>query len=129
MPQVFTPMAPELESMIDKATIKINQKLLSDIHWISVALQGAIDADAMQANMDATDGAVLAERATFLLAATMGKQKAGALVEKALAQSAVGGGSFVEALGQLKAELSDEAALLGYSPQFVDRLLADIKRK
>ena len=89
----------------------------------------AIDADAMQANMDATDGAVLAERATFLLAATMGKQKAGALVEKALAQSAVGGGSFVEALGQLKAELSDEAALLGYSPQFVDRLLADIKRK
>jgi hypothetical protein len=34
----------------------------------------AIDADAMQANMDATDGAVLAERATFLLAEKMGKQ-------------------------------------------------------
>ncbi|MCF8533145.1 MAG: 3-carboxy-cis,cis-muconate cycloisomerase [Reyranella sp.] len=89
----------------------------------------AIDADAMQANMDATEAAVLAERATFLLAATMGKAKAGALVEKALAQSAAGGGSFIEALGQLKAELSDEAALLGYSPQFVDRLLADLKRK
>ncbi|MBI3197964.1 MAG: 3-carboxy-cis,cis-muconate cycloisomerase [Rhodospirillales bacterium] len=85
----------------------------------------AIDADAMQANMDATDGAVLAERATFLLAEKMGKQKAGALVEKALAK----GGSFIAALGQLEAELSDEAALLGYSPAFVDRLLADLKRK
>jgi 3-carboxy-cis,cis-muconate cycloisomerase len=31
----------------------------------------------MQANMDATDGAVLAERATFLLAEKMGKQEAG----------------------------------------------------
>jgi 3-carboxy-cis,cis-muconate cycloisomerase len=85
----------------------------------------AIDADAMQANMDATDGAVLAERATFLLAEKMGKQKAGALVEKALSK----GGSFLAALGQLEAELSDEAALLGYSPDFVDRLLADLKRK
>jgi len=85
----------------------------------------AIDTDAMQANMDATDGAVLAERATFLLAEKMGKQKAGALVEKALSK----GGSFIAALGQLEAELSDEAALLGYSPDFVDRLLADLKRK
>jgi adenylosuccinate lyase len=45
-----------------------------------------IDADAMQANRDATDGAVLAERATFLLAEKMGKQKAGKLVEQALAK-------------------------------------------
>ncbi len=79
----------------------------------------------MQANMDATEGAVLAERATFLLAATMGKQKAGKLVEEALAK----GGSFIEALGQLEKELSDEAALLGYSPKFVDRLLVELKPK
>jgi 3-carboxy-cis,cis-muconate cycloisomerase len=84
----------------------------------------ALDADAMQANIDATSGAVLAERATFLLAETMGKEKAAAVVEKALAK----GGSFVEALGQFQKELSDEAALLGYSPQFVDRLLKDLKR-
>ena len=90
-----------------------------------VAPDLAIDPDVMQANMDATEGAVLAERATFLLAATMGKQKAGKLVEEALAK----GGSFVEALGQLEKELSDEMALLGYSPKFVDRLLADLKRK
>jgi 3-carboxy-cis,cis-muconate cycloisomerase len=90
-----------------------------------VAAGLAIGPDAMQANMDATGGAVLAERATFLLAEKMGKQKAGKLVEEALAK----GGSFIEALGQLEKELSDEAALLGYSPRFVDRLLADLRKK
>ena len=90
-----------------------------------VAMGLTIDPDAMQANMDATEGAVLAERATFLLAEKMGKQKAGKLVEEALAK----GGSFVEALGQLEKELSDEMALLGYSPKFVDRLLAELRRK
>jgi 3-carboxy-cis,cis-muconate cycloisomerase len=85
----------------------------------------AIDLDAIQANMDATEAAVFAERATFLLAEKIGKEKAHALVEQALAK----GGSFIEALGQLKKELSDEKTLLGYSPQFVDRLLADLKRK
>jgi 3-carboxy-cis,cis-muconate cycloisomerase len=84
-----------------------------------------LDADNMQASIDATSGMVLAERATFLLAEQMGKEKAAALVEKALAK----GGSFVEALGQFEEELSDEEAMLGYSPKFVDRLLADLKRK
>ena len=84
-----------------------------------------IDADAIQANMDATEAAVFAERATFLLAEKIGKEKAHAVVEQALAK----GGSFIEALGQLKKELSDETTLLGYSPKFVDRLLADLKRK
>ena len=83
-----------------------------------------VDTDAIQANMDATEAAVLAERATFLLAATLGKTAAGKLVEAALAK----GGSFVEALGQLQTELADDKALLGYSPEFVDRLLADLKR-
>jgi 3-carboxy-cis,cis-muconate cycloisomerase len=85
----------------------------------------SVDLDAIQANMDATEAAVMAERATFLLAEKIGKEKAHALVEAALAK----GGSFVAALGQLEEELSDEKALLGYSPHFVDRLLADLKRK
>ena len=85
----------------------------------------AIDTDAIQANMDATEAAVFAERATFLLAGTMGKQKAAAIVEKALAK----GGSFLEALGRLEKELGDRKSLLGHSPQFVDRLLADLKRR
>ena len=78
----------------------------------------------MQSNLDATDGAVLAERAIFLLAEKMGKARAGAIVEAALAKS----GSFIEALGQFKTELADPKTLLGHSPQFTDWLLADIKR-
>jgi 3-carboxy-cis,cis-muconate cycloisomerase len=79
----------------------------------------------MQANLDATNGAVLAERATFLLAEKMGKTQAGKIVEAALAK----GGSFIAALGQLETELSDPKSVLGYSPKFVDRLLADIARR
>lgn len=85
----------------------------------------SIDTDALQANMDAAEAAVFAERATFLLAKKMGKKKAHAVVEAALAK----GGSFVEALGRLEKELADETALLGYSPKFVDRLLADLRRR
>ena len=84
-----------------------------------------VDLDALQANMDATEAAVFAERATFLLAEKIGKEKAHALVEAALSK----GGSFIAALGRLEKELSDETALLGYSPKFVARLLADLKRK
>ena len=84
----------------------------------------AVDCDSIQANMDAAEAAVFAERATFLLAETMGKQKAHALVEKALAK----GGSFLAALGRLEKELGDRKALLGYSPEFVDRLLEDLRR-
>jgi len=83
-----------------------------------------ISTDALQANMDAAEAAVFAERATFLLAEKIGKQKAAALVEKALAN----GGSFIAALGQLERELADDKVLLGYSPRFVDRLLESLKR-
>jgi 3-carboxy-cis,cis-muconate cycloisomerase len=96
------------------------------MHWARWRWGLSVDPNAMQANMDGTEGAVLAERATFLLLAEkMGRQKAGKLVEAALAK----GGSFIEALGQLEKELADEAALLGYLPNFVDRLLADLKRR
>jgi 3-carboxy-cis,cis-muconate cycloisomerase len=84
-----------------------------------------IDTEALQDNMDAAEAAVLAERATFLLARKMGKREAHALVEQALAK----GGSFAQALGRLETELADRTALVGYSPKFVDRLLADLKRR
>jgi 3-carboxy-cis,cis-muconate cycloisomerase len=84
-----------------------------------------IDAGALQANMDASDAAVFAERATFLLAEQMGKTKAAAIVEMALEK----GGSFLQALGQLEQALTDQKAMLGHSPKFVDRLLADLKRR
>ncbi len=75
--------------------------------------------------MDASEAAVFAERATFLLAEKLGKQKAAAIVEMALEK----GGSFLAALGRLEKELTDEKGLLGYSPKFVDRLLAGVKRR
>jgi len=85
----------------------------------------AIDVDRLAASLAATNGAVLAERATFLLAENMGKEQAGRIVEAALSK----GGSFVAALGRLERELGDEKAMLGLSPKFVDRLLADIRRR
>lgn len=85
----------------------------------------AVDLDAIQANMDAAEAAVFAERATFLLAEKMGKDKAAAIVETALEK----GGSFAAALGRLERELTDSKAMLGYSPQFVDRLLADLRHR
>jgi 3-carboxy-cis,cis-muconate cycloisomerase len=84
-----------------------------------------IDVDRLGASLSATNGAVLAERATFLLAEKMGKEQAGKIVEAALSK----GGSFVAALGRLERELGDEKAMLGHSPKFVDRLLADIRRR
>jgi 3-carboxy-cis,cis-muconate cycloisomerase len=90
-----------------------------------VAAGLVIEPDALQANMDASDAAVFAERATFLLAGQLGKKKAAAIVEMALEK----GGPFLDALGQFEKELTDEMSLLGYSPRFVDRLLADLKRK
>jgi 3-carboxy-cis,cis-muconate cycloisomerase len=84
-----------------------------------------VDTARLQVNLDATHGAILAERATFLLAESMGKDKAAALVEQALMQ----GGDFVANLGRFEKELSDGMALLGYSPKFADRLLASLKRR
>ena len=85
----------------------------------------AIDVERLAASLAATNGAVLAERATFLLAETMGKEQAGKIVEAALSR----GGSFVAALGRLERELADEKAMLGMSPKFVDRLLAEIRKR
>jgi 3-carboxy-cis,cis-muconate cycloisomerase len=47
----------------------------------------------------------------------------------ALTQVQERGGSFIAALGRFGKTAPDEKALLGYSPQFVDRLLADLKRR
>jgi 3-carboxy-cis,cis-muconate cycloisomerase len=38
-------------------------------------------------------------------------------------------GAALSVSGRAAAELSDEMALLGFSPKFVDRLLAELRRK
>ena len=134
--------APQLAATIVSAMVQEHERALGgwQSEWPTIAalcetLGSAVEAmkevapglvlsiDAIQGNMDATEAAVMAERATFLLAEKIGKQKAHAIVEKALAK----GGSFIEALGQLEKELGDEQGLLGYSPHFVDRLLRSLK--
>jgi 3-carboxy-cis,cis-muconate cycloisomerase len=74
----------------------------------------AVDTARLQANLDATHGAILAERATFLLAATMGKDKGARLVEKALGR----GGDFIAKLGPLREGAADGSRFwpFGYSP-------------
>jgi 3-carboxy-cis,cis-muconate cycloisomerase len=134
--------APQLAATIVSGMVQEHERALGgwQSEWPTIAalcetLGSAVEAmkevapglvlsmDAIQGNMDATEAAVMAERATFLLAEKIGKQKAHAIVEKALAK----GGSFIEALGQLEKELGDEQGLLGYSPHFVDRLLRSLK--
>ena len=134
--------APQLAATIVSGMVQEHERALGgwQSEWPTIAalcetLGSAVEAmkevapglvlsmDAIQGNMDATEAAVMAERATFLLAEKVGKQKAHAIVEKALAK----GGSFIEALGQLEKELGDEQGLLGYSPHFVDRLLRSLK--
>ena len=57
-----------------------------------------VDPDRMRANLDATRGAIFAERATFLLRPAVGREAAQAIVEKALAAMRGGGVTFGAAL-------------------------------
>jgi 3-carboxy-cis,cis-muconate cycloisomerase len=108
------------------AVAALSETLGSAVEAMAEVAAGlVIEPDALQANMDASDAAVFAERATFLLAGQLGKKKAAAIVEMALEK----GGPFLDTLGQFEKELTDEMSMLGYSPKFVDRLLADLKRK
>jgi len=89
--------------------------------WPEVAGGLAIDATAMQANRTPPRRRA-GERATFLLAATMARESGRPGREGA------GQRRLVSAPPSASSRrTADEAALLGYSPQFVDRLLADLK--
>jgi 3-carboxy-cis,cis-muconate cycloisomerase len=55
----------------------------------------------MRANIEATRGAVFAERAMMLLAAAIGRDAAHTLVEKAAKQSAAEGRHLAEALAEI----------------------------
>src|SRR4029079_2733603 len=57
-----------------------------------------VDGDRMWANLSATRGSVLAERATLLLAPSLGRDAAAKIVADALASSERGDGTFAEAL-------------------------------
>jgi 3-carboxy-cis,cis-muconate cycloisomerase len=92
-----------------------------------------VDADRMQRNLEATNGLVLAERISFLLAQTLGRRAANALVSEAAARAVETGGSLRDALERdarvrlRPTELDrafDLSGYLGSAPALVERALA-----
>ena len=93
-----------------------------------------VDVDRMRANLDATHGTILSERAMMLVAPVLGRQRAHALLKDALAQSQASGTSLADVIrgtSELAALLSpdvlqsldDPRAYLGAAEQLRLRLL------
>jgi 3-carboxy-cis,cis-muconate cycloisomerase len=68
-----------------------------------------VDAARMHANIESTNGAIFAERAVMLMAPTLGKARAHAVVTEALARSRATGEGFRDAL----AAMPDAVRVLG----------------
>ena len=92
-----------------------------------------IDASRMRKNLDETDGLVLAERVSFLLAEQHGRAKGHELAREAAERALASGRSFAEELADddrlgLSADVLDAAfdptSYLGSAEAFVDRALA-----
>ncbi len=89
-----------------------------------------VDPDRMRANLDLTQGLVMAERVTFALAPSLGKARAKAFMEaacqRAVAEKRHLGavlGDMPESSGLDLGTLFDPAGYLGASDAFIDRIL------
>ena len=91
-----------------------------------------IDAERMRRNLDATNGLVVAERVSFLLAERHGRAEAHEIVRQAAQSADESGGSFEEQLRadarvdltvEELAEALDPTSYLGSAEAFVDRAL------
>lgn len=88
-----------------------------------------VDAARMKGNIEATDGLVLAEGASFALARHMPRQEAQALVREACREAAAGGGHVFDILAERSgapvdwAALRDPARHLGPAAALLDRWL------
>jgi len=98
-----------------------------------------VDPAAMRANLDATHGTIFAERATLLLAERLGREKASALVNRAIEESLATQRNFVDVLAESPQATAvlDAAALhdlrspehyLGVAEQFRRNLIEDKKK-
>jgi 3-carboxy-cis,cis-muconate cycloisomerase len=106
------------------------------LEQLDVALDGiAVHVAAMSANLDRTQGLVMAEAVAMALSPALGRSAAQALVKRAVAEAASGGRSLHEVLGadetlvqQLGrdglARVMAPAAYLGVSATFIDTVLA-----
>lgn len=92
-----------------------------------------VDPQRMRANIDATDGTVFAERAMMLIAPVLGRERAGRIISRSLAEASSRQGfhhvlaDHPEVRGavdaQVLATLGDPAAYLGSADHFRRRLL------
>ncbi len=89
-----------------------------------------VDADAMRANLDATQGLVLAEAASFALTPHLGRAEAQTLVKRAAADALARGEALTDVLAGMTdapvdwRELADPARHLGDANAMIDRALA-----
>jgi 3-carboxy-cis,cis-muconate cycloisomerase len=97
-----------------------------------VASSLVVDAERMRRNLDETNGLVLAERVSFVLAERYGRAEAHDIVQEAAKRVVVSGRSFADELredervGLSEAELDavlDPTGYLGSAEVFVDRAL------
>ncbi|MEV1287355.1 hypothetical protein [Micromonospora sp. NPDC049679] len=108
----------------------------SAAHWLRICLeQLRVDADRMRANLDATGGALLAERISGAVADAIGRGPANDLIAAAVARAATEGRRLADVLAaepEIAARLSpeqieallDPAGYLGSAPALTDRALA-----
>ncbi len=99
-------------------------------HADAMAAEMQVDAGRMRATLDAANGLLLAEAASFALAAHMPRTEAQDLVKAASQEALAGGRHLMDLLAARTAapvdwqRLKDPAAYLGATDSFIDRALA-----
>ena len=99
-------------------------------HAGTMAAEMQVDADRMRANLEASNGLLLAEAASFALAAHMARTAAQDLVKAASRDALAGGGHLMDLLAERSTapvdwqRLKDPAGYLGATDSFIDRALA-----
>lgn len=92
----------------------------------------AVDTARMAANLEASNGLILAEAASFALAAHMPRPEAQALVQAACAEATESGRHLMDVLAEMSeapldwAGLKDPAGYLGAADALIDRILASL---
>lgn len=108
-------------------------------HAIAQAIDSLeVDSDRMRRNLDMTDGLVVAEHVSFLLAERLGRAEGHEIVRAATQRSAESGRSFedelladdrVELSAEQLANVLDPTTYLGSTGAFVDRALEEYRRE
>jgi 3-carboxy-cis,cis-muconate cycloisomerase len=152
-------MAPQLAATIFAAQVQEHERALGgwQAEWptfpaLALVTSGAlravvdiaegleVDAEKMRANLDASNGLIMAEAVSVALAQTLGKADAHKLVEEAAKKAAKEKRHLRDVLGEDKrvtaqlpakeiAKLFDPLAYNGAAAEFIDRLLASTGKK